>query len=210
MSAIAGPERSDAQEMSGANCHTVTPTRCNSLELILGAVIHTRTPEWRTEDPVNARAFEREVRAALGPLVIDRTSSFDDLDFEVVGFRLEVKEKRQPIGQRWLTHAPGVDPDDLFIIDELSVRKALAHWPACYFLLHDAVLERLFLASITELCVVPRTRVLRAGKSKLLYDLKEFRQISCLDDVVGVVRDDLLGTPWQISGAVGICEPTEV
>jgi hypothetical protein len=173
-------------------------------------VVYKRTTDQQRTDYHDSKVFEGEVAKALGPHIVDRTDSATELDFWLPGFILETKERKQPIGQRWLKHAPEVDPDDLFILDELSLRKALKHWPEAYFLLRDRVFDRLFIASITELCVVPRTRVLRVGKAKLLYDLKDFRRISHLDEIVEFIRRDLSDTPWKVSGAVGARVPAQV
>lgn len=175
------------------------------------AAPYRRTREQMAGDFADAKAFEQEVAASLGVHVVDRSASNDELDFWVPGFMLETKERKQPIGDRWLKHAPGVDPTDLFIVDELSVRRALKHWPEAYFLLRDRVAgNRLFLASITELCVVPRTRVMRAGKAKLLFDMTHFRQITSLEEIAGFIRADLVALPWKSSGALGAKETVQV
>lgn len=102
--------------------------------------------------------FEETVRGWLGDHVVSATNSTSKLDFHIPGISVEVKEKRQPLGGRWHL-LPGVDERDLFVIDELSIRKALAHWPAAFFVIRDVPCDRLFVAPIWLMVGVERVRV---------------------------------------------------
>ena len=78
--------------------------------------------------------------------------STDELDWWMPGSFVEVKAKNQPISNRW--PLPCAEPD-AFILDELSVRKALAHFPHAYFVFLDHPLQRVFVARVDEVICGP-------------------------------------------------------
>ncbi|RMF59971.1 MAG: hypothetical protein D6746_07525 [Bacteroidetes bacterium] len=170
---------------------------------------YKRTEAQRRTDWKIAKEFEGVVRDALIPFdVVDRTSSSTEIDFWVPGWYLDVKEKRQPLTRRW--HLLDAPEEELFILDELGVRKLLQHWPFGYMLLHDVPRGRLFVASCVELACVERVRVMRVGKGKWVVDLRNFRQINRVEDLVTVIRRDLAEAPWGRSECLGQVLPPQV
>lgn len=166
-----------------------------------------RPPGANFHDLQDARQYEQVIAAALPAHRIDRTESTTELDFWVPGFYLDVKEKKQQLTPRW--HVDGVPHEDTFVLDELSLRKALKHYPAAYFLLRDRPLDRVFLAGCWEVACVQRTRVNRQGKGKLLLNLTDFRQVTH-DTIVPEVMSDLAQLRWGVSECVGASPPPQV
>lgn len=158
-------------------------------------------PRPPNQDFENAVAFERVVKEVLPEWHIDETSSTHRLDFWVPGFFLDVKEKNQRYGPRFTGDR---DQTDLFILDELSVRKALEHYPLAYFVFRDVPESRIFLASVVEVVCADRARLNRQTsedrrKGKWVLDLSQFRELEDLGDIVRLVSQDLIGLPWKRS-----------
>ena len=168
---------------------------------------YARPPGANFHDLQEARHYEQVIAGALPAYRIDKTDSTIELDFWVPGFYLDVKEKKQPLTARW--HLLEAAHEDTFVLDELSLRKALKHYPYAYFLLRDRPLDRLFLAGCWELACVRRTRVNRQGKGKLLLDLNDFRQVTH-DTFVSEVMADLATVRWGVSECVGAQPPPQV
>lgn len=156
-------------------------------------------------DYLNARAFEEEVGSWLGSFKIGNLDSTDRLDWWVPGPFIDVKEKLQPLGVRWHL-LPGVDEVDLFVIDELSVRRAAEHFPHAYFLIRDVPGgDRIFLARVDEVFCAERARVNRVGKTnhmkgKWILSLRNFRQLLYpAEQLLPTVLSDQVSTPWKES-----------
>jgi len=144
---------------------------------------YARTPEQRAGDFAGARAFEEEVVGALGAAgyggwhALDET---DKLDFMHPGWVVEIKEKNQRINtQRWDT--PTAERDS-FIIDELSVRKAIDDPLPVFFVLRDNIEHRIFCVPLEELVGLPKRRMNRRGptghdKGKWIVSLEECIQL---------------------------------
>lgn len=175
---------------------------------------YVRTEEQKSADYHNSKEFEQEVRAALQEslpwpdAVRDETKSNSRLDFWVPGYFVEVKEKRQPLTERWTKHWPGLPERDMFILDELSLRRVLTHsgdkTPNAYTLLRDLPGgDRMFLAGPMELAVVPRVRLMRQGKGKLIFNLNEFRRVQRITDLHELITTDLSLAPWKVSACLG-------
>lgn len=157
-----------------------------------------------------SKAFEQEVAGYLPSHTISRTDSTTDLDFFIPGLYIEVKEKRQALTKRWCL-LDGVEERDLFVLDELSLRKALVHAPYSYFVLRDVPGGlRLFLASAMEVAVVRKERRNRIGKGKLILALNEFRQMESLADIVPVITDDIASLRWKDSACWSAREVPQV
>ena len=161
-----------------------------------------------------SKDFERQVGEWLGHYKIGNLESTDRLDWWVPGFYLDVKEKKQKLNPRWHL-LPGVDEVDLFVIDELSVRKAQEHFPHAYFLLRDVPADRIFLARIDEVTGAERIRVNRTGstghkKGKWIMSLRNFRQLYNPGlQLMPAILDDQVSMPWKRSeclSAAGIPE----
>lgn len=170
---------------------------------------YRRTKAQMNHDFAESKKFEAQVAEALGEFVVDQSDSNTKIDFWVPGFFLDVKEKRQKLSDRWWL-LKDVGEKDTMVLDELGVRKLMQHYPYGYFLIRDAVLDRMFLASATELATVPRARVNRVQKGKLVYDLRNFRPLDSIADVYRLVMEDLVEMPWKQSPCVGQLEPEQV
>lgn len=161
--------------------------------------VYARRGVWKSGDFADSKDFEARVKKGLPTNAVDRTNSTDQLDFYVPGAWIEVKEKKQRLGQRWHL-LPGVEEPDLFVLDELSLRKALKHGHEAWFLLRDVPGDRLFLAQAVHVACVERARVNRwttenNAKGKLILDLREYAQISSPDVTWTVLTDPSLHLP---------------
>ena len=169
-----------------------------------------RLPGDWTFDLANRRALEARVEAALRchpglDLTSSSTHSFDQLDFQLVGpgeraVQLELKAKLQPLSRGWRQLRPDVEPDDLFVLAELSLRKVVDVGRLGCLLVRDEPLKRWVLWSAGDLLVASRvrtTRTLRKSaipveKGKLLLDLSEAalrctRLVDALDALVDII-----------------------
>jgi hypothetical protein len=174
---------------------------------------YTRTAAQRRGDFEAAREFELEVQGWLGDFLVPKLNSTTELDFWLPGIYLDVKEKRQPISARWPL-PPGVPQRDCFILDELSVRKAMEKYPSAYFLIRDVPGgDRLFLAPIYEVVGVERTRVQRVGKGKWIIDLANFRELdraTASTDLRTMLLADQVALPWKASECLSAKEVPQV
>lgn len=168
-------------------------------------MVYARTAGQKAHDFAAARDWEEEVEASLRKhrMLISHFSSNNKLDVWVPGWYAELKEKRQSYTDRWTKHTPHIPEEWLFISDELTVRRALKHYPYVVFLIRDITRGRLFCSPIWEMVSIPRVRVNRNGKGKWLLDMRHFQQISQVDDVIKVIESGLTGTTWLASSCVG-------
>jgi hypothetical protein len=149
-----------------------------------------RKPNDWVVDVTERHAVELQVERALlehydVELVKASTTSFDHLDFQtLVGERfveLEVKAKRQPLSFGWRQLRPDVDPADLFVLDELALRKLIDAGRYSFLLVRDLPNDRWVLFCVGDLLVASRVRHARRiekgskprMKGKLLFDLRE-------------------------------------
>jgi hypothetical protein len=157
-------------------------------------------------------------------LLRSSTRSFDRLDFQLLApderlVELEVKSKRQPLSADWRALRPEVDPKDLFVLDELALRKIIDAGRFAFLLVYDVPRARWLLWSVGDLLVASRvrhTRYLRKSevmtrKGKLVLDLNE---AGCATRDVHGALDVLVRSvaqletwwvdirPWPIAGAV--------
>lgn len=164
---------------------------------------YSRPPGHR--DFETAREFEETVGTWLGNFRVGHLDSTTKLDWWVPGVFIDVKEKRQPLGQRWHL-LDGVAEPDLFVIDELSVRRAAEFFPHSYFLIRDVPAGgRIFLARIDEVFCAERARVNRETsqdrkKGKWIVDLRNFRQlVDPATQLLPTVLHDQSLMPWKLS-----------
>ena len=174
-------------------------------------MVLARSQAQKRHDFANAREYEEYVAERLGVTCHTRFNAVDDLDIWVPGFFVEVKEKNQHFGKRWHILSDVIE-ENLFIVDELTVRKALRWYPEVFYLLRDNVGDptgpRLFLAPIWELIAVERERVDRVGqtghlKGKWVLDLSKFRRISDEADIPEIALSMLTSQEWKKSECLG-------
>src|SRR4051812_13982307 len=149
-----------------------------------------RTSDWVFD--LNGRhGIEAQVEHELSQhpalsLLRASTSSYDCLDFQLLGpaetlIQLELKAKRQPLSAGWRSLRPDVEPADLFVLDELALRKIVDAGRYAFLLVRDVPQARWVLWTVGDLLVASRARHAReidrgSGsrlKGKLLFDLSE-------------------------------------
>lgn len=124
---------------------------------------------------------------------IDFTISVNEKDISR-NYWLEVKEKRQQTNTsawpnvNWSAH-------NIFIIDELAIRRLLTKAPNAGVLVRDAVKNRYYFSDITRLVLMPRMRVNRdvsntCRKGKWMLNLKDFSRLD-LNDLYSVLESHL-------------------
>mgnify|MGYP001180015691 CR=1 FL=1 len=175
-------------------------------------MVYQRTPEQKRHDLANARAYEDYVAIQVGVPVHTRFDARDDLDIWHPGWMLEIKEKNQPLTERWHL-LDGVEERNLFVLDELTVRKALSWYPGVFLLLRDNAHDhhlpedqrqpRLFLAPIWEIVAVKRERVDRGGKGKWILDLTDFTRLADEAHVPEFAHHALTEQKWKQSHCLG-------
>lgn len=173
---------------------------------------YRRTQAQHGHDFLNARIWEEEV-AGLWPEdeVISRFDSIEDIDLWFPGVYLELKEKNQKYSKRWLANGAPAPEEDLFIIDELTVRRALAHYPSVFFLIRDNPSGgRVFFAPIWELVSVERVRFNRGNKGKWLIDMGGFRVLDDVGDAHRMAVKELAAKRWKAPGAMSEREVPQV
>ena len=134
--------------------------------------IYERKAEYWTEDLAD-RGFEQVTMAALDALgwkYEDNTHDFEQPDICIlttvrrkqVRVALELKDKRQQYRARWAELARVPEPE-LLVVDEVSVRKLLAHAPRAFLVFWDRTrTDRPYvLYTIIDLFCAPKTRVQR-------------------------------------------------
>lgn len=157
-------------------------------------------------DYLAAKDYEAVVEFMLGPGIVSYVTSNTELDFHRPGYYLDVKERKSNLSDEW-DLPPGCSKDDAFVIDELSVRKALRHYPAAYFWLHECQTDRVFLARIDEVVCGNHTRQDRevdkngSLKGKWVVDLNDFRELDQIQQpmVDVLILEDLAEMSWKQS-----------
>jgi len=150
----------------------------------------------------SATSFEQEIKKYFTQKDIkfsDNSSSFKQLDFTIFdkhdqpSFHLEVKEKRQKYNlTNWYPFAP---EEDLFVLDDLTVRKCLAHAPNSGLMIRDNLREKYFFFSVLDLALMPRLRANRpinrtqpTIKGKWLINLRNGKSAASLEEAIFYIR----------------------
>lgn len=148
------------------------------------------------------KSFEQEIKTYFdqqGIRFSDDSSAYKKLDFTIhdkIGqptFYLDVKEKRQKYNMKhWFPFAPEAD---LFVLDDLTVRKCLAHAPQSGVLIRDNIRKRYYFFSVVALALMPRMRVNRPinrnkpeVKGKWLVNLRNGKKSLSLEKAVFNIR----------------------
>jgi hypothetical protein len=164
-------------------------------------------------------SLEQEVKRFLHKKKVDfqdNSASYTLLDFVILFkgepyFHLEVKEKQRRYNTKnW---PPFAEEADLFILDDLTVRKCLAHAPRSGVLVRDNVRGAYFFFSVIDLALMPRQRVNRdirrkasAVKGKWLVNLRNGARAGNMEEAFAAVRayvealDDYLFTTTECYG----------
>lgn len=163
-----------------------------------------RAAHYWDHDLQTARAGEQRLAAALraDPAVrrlVDHTAATDAVDFEVHTadgqYLVDLKEKRQPYGAAIRGVAPRWQPQDLFVVDETFVRRAVMAGRPVVLAVHDMPEGRWCYLTTWDLVLGPRIRYRRQiqrrvpmTKGKLLYDLSSASAVTPRLDVPTVLR----------------------
>jgi hypothetical protein len=179
------------------------------------AAMRERLPQDWKVDLVQRHSLEARVRneiAAHPDLVLlsCSTSSTERLDYQVVGpgarmLQIELKAKRQSyVG--WARYRPGVDEKDVFILDELALRKLIDAGRYGFLLVHDMPGHRWAVWSNPDLVLTPKARVSRqlavgsgAVKGKVLISFSDdahlFQDlVHAIDFIAGI--SELVDARW--------------
>lgn len=147
-----------------------------------------RPGDW-VSDLAGRHRLEDEMAEALAAhpeLVLARraTQSLDALDFTVLGpgerlAQVELKAKHQPY-RGWAQLRPDVGETDLFILDELALRKIVDAGRYAHLVVADLPVGRWCVWSTLDLVLASKVRTVRAlatgagrVKAKVLVDLRE-------------------------------------
>lgn len=172
----------------------------------MAAKTYARTYAQRTGDFANARFNEELVGSWLPETKEGFLTSTTKMDWVVEGISIDVKEKNQPLSKKW--PLPGCEAEDAFIVDELSIRRAMLHFPRAYFVLHDGPGERWFLARLDEVACGSHITLDRVGptgvaKGKWVCDLHNFRHIENPEaDLWNTILEDQIAKPWAKSSCL--------
>lgn len=168
---------------------------------------YPRTGWQRDNDFSNARANEELVGSWLPDTKVGNLNSTTKMDWVVEDISIDVKEKNQLLTDRWAL--PNCKKEDAFIIDELSIRRAMLHFPKAYFILHDVPGgDRWFLARIDEVVCGNHLTLDRVGptgvaKGKWVCDLRNFRRIhKPEEDLWEIILEDQKKKPWTMSACL--------
>jgi hypothetical protein len=125
--------------------------------------------DWRV-DLAQRHGLEARVRNEIAAhrdltLLCCSTSSTSRLDYQALGpggrlIEIEVKAKRQSY-RGWSMYRPGVEEKDLFILDELALRKLVEAGRYAFLLVNDMPGSRWAVWSNPDLVLTPKARVSR-------------------------------------------------
>lgn len=141
--------------------------------------------------------FEHDVKTYLmdrGEQFADGTSSHTSLDFHLTrrNIHLDVKEKCQKFSMSNWREA-SMPQENLFIIDDLAVRKLLLHAPNSFIIIRDSSLDPAmhYVYSIVDFLCMPKKRCRRTisktittVKGKWLIDLRDAAAFDTLDEAM--------------------------
>lgn len=184
-----------------------------------------RASDWKF-DLAQRHPLEAQVAQALDEhpglvRLASSTASLDRLDYQLLGpgerlCELELKTKRQPY-RGWAYLRPELAEADVFILDELALRRVVDAGRYAFLLVQDMPARRWAIWSTAELVLASKVRVSRklatsgTFKGKLLIDLGAAAAIvpslpAALDALGELVRlidrqwSDVAAWPWREDG----------
>ncbi len=184
-----------------------------------------RASDWKV-DLAQRHPLEVQVARALDehPELVrlsSSTASLDRLDYQLLGpgerlCELELKTKRQPY-RGWAHLRPELAEVDVFILDELALRRVVDAGRYAFLLVRDMPGQRWALWSTAELVLASKVRVSRklatpgVSKGKLLVDLGGAAALvpslpaalSALAELVRLIDrqwSDVAAWPWREDG----------
>lgn len=181
----------------------------------VGSLTRPRRAEDWERDLAGARAVERQVARALDddPRIsdlVDRTVSYEDLDFSFIyrsmTVTVDVKEKRQRYSAGIRRLWPEVAEEDLFVVDETVFRRVVWQGGGGYLLVHDVPNGRWTVFGPWELTLGHRVRYGRWGqrrggfpflKGKLLLDLSTGSEATAELSVDAILRTVDVARRWR-------------
>ena len=176
-----------------------------------------RPGDWVT-DLAGRHRLEDDMARALAShpeLILARraTHALDTLDFTVLGpgerlAQVELKAKHQPY-RGWARLRPELAERDLFILDELALRKIVDAGRYAHLVVADLPIGRWCVWSTADLVLATKVRTVRALatgagrlKAKVLVDFREAAAVvDSPGDAAGVVADSL-GRCDRLWGAI--------
>lgn len=170
-------------------------------------MVYKRAPIYKINDFKDSQTYEAQVAEHLPRNKVDNTKSPDRLDWWVPGYYLDLKTKTQPLNKRW--HLIDAPHEDIFVLDELALRKMMLHFPGAFFHLWDIPGDRHFLAPAWELAVCERKRIMRDKRAKVLVDMTQFHPAE-KEGIHDLATSLLAGLPWKTSSSVGRLEIPQV
>ncbi len=184
-----------------------------------------RASDWKV-DLAQRHPLEAQVARALDehPELVrlsSSTASLDRLDYQLLApgerlCELELKTKRQPY-RGWAHLRPELAEVDVFILDELALRRVVDAGRYAFLLVRDMPGQRWALWSTAELVLASKVRVSRTlatpgiSKGKLLVDLGGAgalvpslpAALSALAELVRLIDrqwSDVAAWPWREDG----------
>ena len=121
----------------------------------------------------------------------DHSNSYNKLDYTVnlhneAVLKLEIKEKRQPVKRSNWPVPKHILDEDIFILDDLTARKALLAAPFSAIAVQDRPRNSYYVADVLDLWSMPRVRVNRKisknkYKGKWILSFRNFVKLGIYD-----------------------------
>jgi hypothetical protein len=136
-------------------------------------------------DYAASRSFMAKVAAALPDWHAVADDNYNNryfCDFFAVKpdgiWHLEVKEKRQPLSSRWPLPDGFHTTDQLVVIDEIAVRRAMGLGRWVWFLINDVPGRTIYLAHFLEIVCAERKMVMRGDRGKWVVPTARFEPVT--------------------------------
>lgn len=157
--------------------------------------------------------FENEVEEQLNQLsdveiIENNTASYDDIDFVLMlndnKVFVDAKEKKTRYRRGWVEYS-NIEEENLFILDELGIKKLFPHFPYFFVVIKDCNFGKYFLYNAFDLLCMERVRLNRKIirrveqlKGKWLISYKWGKEYSSLFKLINALKDDLNLLPMRM------------